>query len=142
MSSNWTGRLSRKGQIRVQLSARAHNLCMCRPKLPRSGSESACKIYKFFATLQSPFSAHKGQCLQPARAAGKNKMKFISINGRILDYSKYLEEVTLLKKWIDADLSEYFEKLGFERKAGDYYNRKLDLEIQVILKKKHRTVFA
>jgi hypothetical protein len=69
-------------------------------------------------------------------------MKFITINGRILDYSQYSEEVLLLKKWIDADLSEYFEKLGFERKGSVFYNRKLDLEIKVAVKKRSKNRFV
>ncbi|MFH1182058.1 MAG: hypothetical protein V1702_03815 [Candidatus Woesearchaeota archaeon] len=69
-------------------------------------------------------------------------MKFITVNRRILDYSQYLEEVKLLKKWINADLLEYFEKMGFEKKGSVFYNRKLDLEIKVTARKKHKNIFV
>jgi hypothetical protein len=69
-------------------------------------------------------------------------MKFISINGRILDYSRYSEEVSLLKKWIFADLSEYFEKLGFEKEKGAYYNKRLDVGIKITAKKRSAKKFV
>jgi hypothetical protein len=69
-------------------------------------------------------------------------MKFISINGRVLDYSQYLEEVRLLKKWINADLAEYLEKMGFEKKSSGYYNRKLDLLAKVKIAKRSAGKFV
>jgi virulence-associated protein VapD len=80
--------------------------------------------------------------LAARKGCWQNKMKFITINGRILDYSQYLEEVSLLKKWIYSDLSEYLEKMGFEKKGSVSYNKKLDLEIKIAAKKRHKNKFV
>jgi hypothetical protein len=80
--------------------------------------------------------------LAARKGCRQNKMKFITINGRILDYSRYLAEIKLLKKWINADLDEYFGKMGFEKKGGGYYNKKLDLEVKAVVKKRHLCRFV
>ncbi len=69
-------------------------------------------------------------------------MKFVTINGRILDYSRYSEELRLTKKLIYGDVSEYLKKLGFERKGSVFYNRKLDLEIKLVAKKRSPAEFV
>lgn len=61
---------------------------------------------------------------------------FIEINGRILDSEKYNEEVRLIKKLLFIDTKELFEKFGFEQKGKKFYNKNLDLEIDVSIKKK------
>jgi hypothetical protein len=83
--------------------------------------------------------------------AGKNKMKFVNVNGRILDYSCYKEEVKLMNKIMAADVKSYLEKLGFlavNKKCSSYnnfkiifYNPPLDLEITVAANKKNAEVF-
>ena len=81
----------------------------------------------------------------------KNKMKFININRRILDYDCYMEEVSLMNKIIAADLKEYLTKLGFvvvNKKRNSYNNFKivlyshlLDLEITITANKKTEEIF-
>jgi len=78
--------------------------------------------------------------------------KFIVVNGRILDFSKYRDDFLLLQKLIALDLKEYFLKLGFKsssaknkkllRQKLKFYNEGLDLEINVLADKKGRMDFV
>ena len=73
-------------------------------------------------------------------------MKFINVNGRILDYDFYKEEVNLMNKIIAADVKDYLGKLGFkERKRRNklvFYNHSLDLEIILVVNKKTAEKFV
>ncbi len=77
--------------------------------------------------------------------------KFVVVNGRILDFGKYMDDFSLLQKIISLDLKEYFMKLGFKqssaknkkllRKRMRFYNAELDFEIVVATKKRRKLRF-
>lgn len=69
-------------------------------------------------------------------------MSFILVNGRILDYEVYTEELKLMKKIIAADLRSYFNSLGFEQTSDGFYNEDLDLIVTVAAEKQSESEFV
>ncbi|OGW73419.1 MAG: hypothetical protein A3J72_03495 [Nitrospirae bacterium RIFCSPHIGHO2_02_FULL_40_19] len=77
--------------------------------------------------------------------------KFISINGRILDFEVYKSDFALLQKIILVDQREYFSRLGFAfiKSTKDnfsreikFYNASLDCEITVLISKRSGLEFV
>ena len=89
-------------------------------------------------------------------------MKFVLINGRILDFEEYKRDAKLLAELFTLDLKQYFAQHGFLPKSGNkrrkqlrqqkqqwpkvlkqqFYNPQLDLEIVVAVRKKSKEVFV
>lgn len=76
--------------------------------------------------------------------------KFIVVNGRILDFAKYENDFSLMRKIIFLDLKDYLKKLGFKPipvknkklpRQIAFYNAELDFEITIKTNKKHRLQF-
>jgi hypothetical protein len=65
-------------------------------------------------------------------------MKFIEINGMILDYDKYRKEVLLLKRFLELWINELLERNGFE----NGYHKELDLEFKIGIKKRSKNKFV
>ena len=77
--------------------------------------------------------------------------RFIVINGRILDFSIYRNDFSLMRRIILLDQKEYFRRLGFERILCEkkpfyglvaFYNPALDMEISITLSKKSKLQFV
>jgi len=81
--------------------------------------------------------------------AGK---EFISINNTILDYDEYVKTVILLKNFLKNKVKELLFKEGFvlttnknlryDKTDLTLYNKELDVEITLKLKKKNKEVFV
>ena len=89
-------------------------------------------------------------------------MKFVLINGRVLDFDEYKRDVKLLAELFTLDLKHYFAQHGFVPKSRNkqrkqlrqqkqqwpkvlkqqFYNPQLDLEIAVTVRKKSKDVFV
>ena len=71
---------------------------------------------------------------------------FIKVNGRILDLKKYEREVLLLKEFLLYRFEEIVLQYGFsiennnrenkESESGIYYNKELDLVLEINFKKR------
>lgn len=79
-------------------------------------------------------------------------MRFIEFNNRILDFSRYRDEVLTLRRIFLIDLKQYFRSFGFElkrKKLSSYagaelllYNKNTDIEVRITIKKKLREKFS
>jgi len=72
-------------------------------------------------------------------------MKFIKLNETILDYREYLRKIFLLKNYLKIALSEILDMNNFERLDKEglvFYNENLDLELEILIKKKGKEEFV
>ncbi len=77
--------------------------------------------------------------------------EFIEINGRILDFEVYEEELHFLKEDICEEMKEFLKKYGFFLKESInesysdcsfyFYNNQLDIEIKIAVQKKDEEKF-
>ena len=78
--------------------------------------------------------------------------EFIVVNKRILDFKKYKKDFSRFKNIVSVDEKEYFRCLGFttitmknKNRFGKnilFYNEELDMEIEVVVRKKHPKSFV
>jgi len=77
--------------------------------------------------------------------------EFVKVNNKILDIQKYKRDMILIKNHIKHRLKEEFALHGFQPDSGRaypggmelaFYNKELDLEIKLKIKKKNRWVFV
>lgn len=66
----------------------------------------------------------------------KNKMTFIEINGRILDYNIYKKDCKILQRLIEEDLKVLLETYGFDKKKNKFVNLDYSMEIKLSCKTK------
>ena len=79
-------------------------------------------------------------------------MKFISIDKTILDYTLYKRDVSTLSKVIGLDTASYLNILGFDiikrtkttyaSHKFSFYHQDLDLDIELVIKKRSPEVFV
>ena len=78
--------------------------------------------------------------------------RFVVVNGRILDFAKYENDFSLMRKIILLDMKDYFKKLGFKQAPAQnksrikqkikFYNPELDFEITMTTNKKNKACFV
>jgi len=72
-------------------------------------------------------------------------LKFIKLNNTILDYREYLRKIVLLKNYLRIALSEILDMNNFERMDREglvFYNKNLDLELEISIRKKGKEEFV
>ena len=72
-------------------------------------------------------------------------MRFIKLNETILDYREYLRKIILLKNYLRLALSELLDMNNFERMDKEglvFYNKNLDLELEILIRKKEKEEFV
>ncbi len=77
--------------------------------------------------------------------------EFIEINGRILDFEVYKEELHYLKEDVYEEMKEVLKRYGFCLKESinesysncsfHFYNNQLDVEIKIAIQKKEMEKF-
>ncbi len=69
-------------------------------------------------------------------------MKFIQINGRILDYGQYRKNCNELQRLLVEDIASVARMYGFELIDEELYNEAYDLELTIVIKKKSPSKFV
>ncbi len=79
-------------------------------------------------------------------------MKFIEVNNRIFDFSRYCDELITLRRILIIDLKQYFGNFGFKLIRKDlysysgaelmFYNKNTDTEIKVAIRKRTKEKFT
>ncbi|MFH1505841.1 MAG: hypothetical protein ABIE94_02535 [archaeon] len=72
-------------------------------------------------------------------------MTFIKLNGSVYDYREYLRKIILLKNYLRIALSEILDMNNFERtdkKGLVFYNKDMDIELEINIRKKHKEEFV
>lgn len=58
-------------------------------------------------------------------------MKFVKINGKILDYDIYIREALLIKNHLIISLHDVFKEHGFTGRKNCFVNKDLNLQVKI-----------
>ena len=69
-------------------------------------------------------------------------MKFVKINGRILDYDEYIREALLIKNHLIISLHDVFKEHGFVGRKNCFVNKDLNIKICIRFEKVTSEMFV